>query len=693
MFCRPSYISEKAWERRLETTPWLFCESGSSGCIVCRDTPFTAVMKSKGLKKSVEWANGKIEPAGTNDKNKAGSIRTKIKCHEESEAHCILSQIVQQRKSEQLPCMFGKGLEKHLVSTERVFRTAYHLAKEERPFTDHPKLMDLQIANGLDMGILLQSRKTGAEICEFIGKEMQKKIVIQILDEDQPIAIMVDESTTSSQSSTLVICVRATVHGSQMSFFLDLIEVETTSSENIVKVILKKLKDLGMDEQWLSTHLICFASDGASNMLGKHSGVGNRLKAKFPNLILWHCANHRLELAVGEAIKDADGINNFRVFMDKLFTLYHASPKNKYELKACATELEEQLYAIGRVLDTRWVSSSARTVEAVLKNLPSLVAHFTIAKDDTSRKSADRSMYKGLLNHITTPAFIGNLCLMADALQPLAELSRALQHRDIDVVTAHKLIQSKVGLFRQRKDAPGDWYRKYLSSADSEEFICSIDATMNLTGTAAVQAISPRQFYQSLFDMMNARLLTTQSRRGEKLEDVEKHAKVYEELLNNIQIINPVTWPATLPPDFGRAAMKSLAHWFFLSEKENSLLEQWEIYKASMGSHLDTAGVLKQVFTATKTIIVSTAECERSFSVMNDTATLIRNRLSVDRIGMLILIKLLGPDVKDFYPTPFVKRWLQSGRRSANTTASRKREMDKKDGDRYYEPLHKLFKA
>ena len=44
-------------------------------------------------------------------------------------------------------------------------------------------------------------------------------------------------------------------------------------------------------------------------------------------------------------------------------------------------------------------------------------------------------MYKGLLNHITTPAFIGNLCLMADALQPLAELSRALQQRDIDVVS------------------------------------------------------------------------------------------------------------------------------------------------------------------------------------------------------------------------------------------------------------------
>ena len=139
-----------------------------------------------------------------------------------------------------------------------------------------------------------------------------------------------------------------------------------------------------MDNAWLQDHLICFASDGASNMTGKNSGVARRLQDLFPNIILWHCANHRLELAVGDAIKDADGINNFRVFMDKLFTLYHASPKNRYELQDCAKDLEQQVFTIGRVLDTRWVSLSMRTVEAVLKNLPSLVAHFTAAKEDPS---------------------------------------------------------------------------------------------------------------------------------------------------------------------------------------------------------------------------------------------------------------------------------------------------------------------
>lgn len=206
-------------------------------------------MKSRGLKKSTEWATCKIKPSGTTDKNKAGSIRTKIKCHEESEAHSILWEIQRQKGFDQLPSMFGQELEKHLVGTERVFRTACHLAKEERPFSDHPKLIDLQIANGLDMGIL-QSRKTGAEITDFIGKKMQEKIVKQILEEDCPIGLMIDESTTANQSSTLVICIRTTIEESQLSFFLDLIELQTTDSENIVSTILKRLKELGMDEKW-----------------------------------------------------------------------------------------------------------------------------------------------------------------------------------------------------------------------------------------------------------------------------------------------------------------------------------------------------------------------------------------------------------------------------------------------------------
>jgi hypothetical protein len=76
------------------------------------------------------------------------------------------------------------------------------------------------------------------------------------------------------------------------------------------------------------------------------------------------------------------------------------------ELQACAKRLEMQLLKIGRILITRWVASSFRSVSAVWQDYEALVRHFTNAKDDCSRDKKDRSMYEGLLKKITTVEFV-----------------------------------------------------------------------------------------------------------------------------------------------------------------------------------------------------------------------------------------------------------------------------------------------
>ena len=43
-------------------------------------------------------------------------------------------------------------------STARVFRTAYYVAKNSKPFTDFEKLISLQQANSIDMGRVLHSK-------------------------------------------------------------------------------------------------------------------------------------------------------------------------------------------------------------------------------------------------------------------------------------------------------------------------------------------------------------------------------------------------------------------------------------------------------------------------------------------------------------------------------------------------------
>jgi hypothetical protein len=58
--------------------------------------------------------------------------------------------------------------------------------------------------------------------------------------------------------------------------------------------------------------------DGAAVMLERKSGVAKLLKDEFPSIIVWHCANHRLELSVADTVKAVAGTNRFRAFMDKL---------------------------------------------------------------------------------------------------------------------------------------------------------------------------------------------------------------------------------------------------------------------------------------------------------------------------------------------------------------------------------------
>lgn len=174
----------------------------------------------------------------------------------------------------------------------------------------------------------------------------------------------------------------------------------------------------------------------------------------FPNLIIWHCSNHRLELAVNDVVNEVDGINHFKIFIDKLYSLYHQSPKNQNELKQVASSLEKQIFEIGRILSVRWVASSKRTINAVLNNL-ALYEDFKSASIDVTRDSKERSKYNGLKLMISSVEFVSNLNAMADALDELGDLSEYLQRRNITLVDADKAIRTTIRVFDSMVSEPG----------------------------------------------------------------------------------------------------------------------------------------------------------------------------------------------------------------------------------------------
>jgi hypothetical protein len=47
-----------------------------------------------------------------------------------------------------------------------------------------------------------------------------------------------------------------------------------------------------------------------------------------------------------DTIKDVAGTNRFKSFIDKLYVVYHASPKNARELQSCANMMDMEILKI-----------------------------------------------------------------------------------------------------------------------------------------------------------------------------------------------------------------------------------------------------------------------------------------------------------------------------------------------------------
>jgi len=97
---------------------------------------------------------------------------------------------------------------------------------------------------------------------------------------------------------------RTAIADKNITFVFDIVELSNTSADSIKNAILSTLAVYGLTDDYLKNNFVAFVSDGASAMLGRISGVGTQLKIMYPKIIVWHCCNHCLELAVCDTLKE-----------------------------------------------------------------------------------------------------------------------------------------------------------------------------------------------------------------------------------------------------------------------------------------------------------------------------------------------------------------------------------------------------
>lgn len=137
----------------------------------------------------MEW--GKIEVTAKTGRK----LKEKIYKHKDSKAHAAAINIVQTRKEERIKCAIADKDSLYFMETCRVFRTAYAVSKMNLPFTAQRELLDLQEANGVELGQLHKSNHSCAKIVNHISTQMKKKLSENLRKLMPHVAVLLDEST------------------------------------------------------------------------------------------------------------------------------------------------------------------------------------------------------------------------------------------------------------------------------------------------------------------------------------------------------------------------------------------------------------------------------------------------------------------------------------------------------------------
>lgn len=677
----PSVWKNEQYEEFRRKNEWLYAHNGKLGCTPCHDVKHLGpgVQASRGVNITVQWAEGKICPNGKSREAQLSSLRKKIKDHRDSSAHNDAIKILETAKKDRLLNMNANSQESAFESTAKVFRTAYDVAKNNRPYTDFESMIDLQKANSCDLGRVLHSKTVCVDIIDHVSSQMKKSLLNKIIETRSKITVMADESTTVGHKSTLIVFLKASVDGvmDPVSFPLDLVELDNLRAGHIKEKLMGCLLKNGFTAELLQEVFIGFCSDGASVMLGVKSGVGKLLQDDFPGIVLWHCLNHRLELAVDQALDVTGGTKDFQSFLDSLYSLYSQSPKNTRELGECAQNLDITLKKIGRVFNIRWVASSFRAVSAVWDSFPALAEHFREASEDDTRATIERSKYNGLLSKLCSINFVKSLAIMVDVLTELKNLSEILQNRETTLPKAHDTMT----MYVKRIESLGMYPGKHAVAASQAEEAMEFKGEKLRVGKSPI--INSAQFIQAVSDNMKERLFTTTANRTQASVAANRK-ETYHTLINQMAVLSPDQWDHE-NPRFGEDEVRALCHTLHVNEQEAHI--GFTEYKASGGRSIPNK--MKKLLIAVNTLTASNADCERGFSSMNNIITKSRSKLLTKNAANLLFISTVGPPSKVWNPGPYVRTWLAKGRRAAHSTGCMTRRQSEEDN--YFRPLWPLF--
>ena len=623
---------------------------GKLFCSLCQN--------SKRIDKPENWTSIGIA-SEINDKTKAKKkLNDKMAKHFTSFFHQEELKRKSLAEKNILPELISREIEKSTTATEKLFKVAYYIALNNKPFKDFSKLITLLTDLEVDLGNTLHDRKTCTRMVQTIAQTMRKSLVEFIKNSTGKPTLIVDESTTISNVSCLIVYLKTTKNNQPVTFFFDLLPLKNKDADTVFKSILDCLKGHGITEKKLSDDLIELCCDGASTFTGRKSGVGAFFVNKYPNIIIWHCLAHRLELSISDIKASFDQFDEIVSVLKIVYAFYSQSPKNTEEIKEISKDLGTSFKKIGKIFTIRWAASSHATIDAVLNNLEALKQHFQTKSILEKEKTKNQNL-KYMLECLRSGTFVKNLKIIRLGLEETSALSLQLQSKNMTLALAHKSIMNTVKALKEISDKSTD---------DSNQ-----------------KVIPKKQFFAELAKSIKQRSMCLVSRKNmSKSEKIAKQQQYFESL-SQYSLYDKQFWPKDWSASHGDNLIRNFAKKFGHSTVK--MLSEFKTFKETsvIGNEFQ-----KYVDHA-QTYSISSADAERGFSAMNRIVTDERNNLMIKNISNLMIISTVKMPIDKFNPASYVKIWLRSHQQSECLRNSSKKSNSINTRDDDQKILYDLF--
>ena len=585
----------------------------------------------------------------------------------------------------------GRGLVKMATRDKEVlenrFNTAYYLAKKERPYSDFTELLELQEKNpDVKFRGSYRNERAAANFVDTCGEILKDELITDLKNANY-YSVLMDGSTDSSVIEQELVYVLFLDKGVPTVKFSSIESVQSADADGLLSSLKDSFERVGVDQ--FENHIHGLNVDGASVNTGVHNGLGTKISEDYaPWLTVIHCFNHRLELAIKDALKGSF-FDEIDTMLLKLYYLYKKSPKRLRELRMFGEIYEKVVPKPAKASGTRWIAHKVNAMQIVLSNYGVFMAHLeSLAQTDSQALKCNKLV--GYSKKWQQAKYPLHLALYLDILQPLKVISLVMQQETHDPVKQLKHIRDFT------------WSMTKLSALLEESIDQTTARLTNFTkflkdvveedGTFTYQDVKLLNFNvsnESVKKSFNDIINDLTEKCNERFSNLQSNP-----VFKGINLLDCKRWPEdnTNLSTFGENEMTELINHFKpLLLKNNcdvdKILTEWDLLKLEVTSmissweKIDYLEVWRKIFTSTDKesyqnvlhiiellLITPTtnAKLERMFSRMNRVKTDWRNRLSRERLENNLRIGEEGVSIKDFDPEKAINRWYNQKVRRTN---------------------------